>query len=498
MTWQTKAAATFRALAFIATAIIPLATPSAYPAPAQAIAVSNGNGVFEAWDNTLFQGRKVGFSYMRVEKGEKGYQVTARAALKLTLMGLPQDMSFTSEAALSPDGRLEKFSYLQTMQDQRQNIRATVKDGLIQMTISGAGGNSQTSVKAPPDVTLAHVAEYFFFRDLALGKEKSYPVFLEAMRAVTTMRMKVLGKKSVQAGKSMVEVFEVESEMQGVKSLTYVTADGRALSGTSLMGISFQETTADDAVKLAGVDVPVTSLITFSLITPDKPIDSPDTLKTLRLTIHGLSAPDVVEDGRQTPGEPRRVLGKNGERTFSVPLVIHRITPSATITIVKAGAAFPGDTKPTPEIQSDNKMMIKVAGEIVGAEANSWEAAKKINHWVFVNVKKEFVDSFTAIDVLLSKRGECQSHTNLFVALARAAGIPARVAGGIVYSKANHGFLYHAWPEVYVGEWVAMDPTLGQETADPTHVKLIEGGVESLMALLRYITRISITIDGAE
>ena len=50
--------------------------------------------------------------------------------------------------------------------------------------------------------------------------------------------------------------------------------------------------------------------------------------------------------------------------------------------------------------------------------------------------------------MLRTKVGDCNEHTALYVAMARALGIPARIAVGLVYI---HGaFYYHAWPEVYL------------------------------------------------
>ncbi|MDH5510153.1 MAG: transglutaminase-like domain-containing protein [Nitrospinota bacterium] len=452
----------------------------------------------ESWENTLFQGKKVGFSYMQVESGEKGYHVTGRAVLKLTLMDVTQDMSFSSEAYLTPNGRLEKFSYLQTMGNQRQNIRGVVKDGVIRMVVTGAGGGRETRVEGPVNVNLAHIVEHFFNQDLAVGKQLTAPVFIEALRAVDNLHLEVTGKRKVKTMRGIEETYEVVSRMHGVSTTTYVTNDGRRVSGSSLMGISFRETTEEDALKIPAVNVPITSLITFSLIVPDKSIEDPDSLKRLSFSIGGLSSPEIMEDERQKTGDFTRVLDKMGKRTFIVPMTVRKVSPSVSISIPQAGKAHPEELKPTPEIQSDNKMIQKVAVQITGKETDSWKAAKKINQWVFLNLEKTLVDSFTAIDVLLSKKGECQSHTNLAVALLQAKGIPARVAGGLVYSKTNGGFLYHAWPEVYVGQWVAMDPTLGQDVADPTHIKLIEGGVESMLGLMRYITKISISIDKAE
>ncbi len=71
----------------------------------------------------------------------------------------------------------------------------------------------------------------------------------------------------------------------------------------------------------------------------------------------------------------------------------------------------------------------------------------------------------SAAEVLRTRVGDCNEHTALFVALARAAGLPARIAVGLVYLRG--GFYYHAWPEVYVEErgrglWLPVDPTLNQ------------------------------------
>jgi transglutaminase-like putative cysteine protease len=83
---------------------------------------------------------------------------------------------------------------------------------------------------------------------------------------------------------------------------------------------------------------------------------------------------------------------------------------------------------------------------------------------------------FSALDVLATGRAECQGHAYLFAALARASGIPTRVANGLVYSVELGGFAYHAWNESLIdGQWVAIDPMFGQAEADATHLRLMYG-----------------------
>ena len=113
---------------------------------------------------------------------------------------------------------------------------------------------------------------------------------------------------------------------------------------------------------------------------------------------------------------------------------------------------------------------------------------------MYRNLAKELVDTVTALDALHERRGECQSHTYLFTAVARAAGIPTRIVNGLVYSQEYSGFLYHAWPEVYVGEWRALDPTFGQDVVDATHIKLTEGTQDGPFRLMEFVGKLKISI----
>ena len=84
--------------------------------------------------------------------------------------------------------------------------------------------------------------------------------------------------------------------------------------------------------------------------------------------------------------------------------------------------------------------------------------------------------------------------------LARAAGIPSRIAAGIVFSDRAGpigGFYYHAWPEVQLGgpsEWIPVDPTFGQFPADATHIKLAEGDLDQQVEIMGYVGRIKLKL----
>ncbi len=453
----------------------------------------------EEWLNILFQGQKIGFSYQKIEKSETGYTITDKAVIRLTVMGISQDMSFSNVSQLGENKRLKNFVYLQTIQDQRQKTAGVVKDGAIELSVTGAGGTVTKIVEIEPETRFADLLKFEYADKLKVGFKKIVPVFITALRAVAPMTLEVVDRKKVKFEGGMVDTFVVNSSLQDVKTVSYVTPEGMTVREESFMGFRSERTSEEVALKFTGAHVPITSLITFSLITPDKPIENPQDLTALDIKMGGLNNPDIVpEDNRQTVGESQRVFDESRKRSFTAPVSLRKVEPEGRIDIEQAAKAEPEHLKPTPEIQSDNKIIIDHARKIVGAETDVWKASRKINQWVYENLEKEFVDSFTALDVLFTRKGECQSHTNLFTAFARSVGIPAKVASGLVYSPKHGGFLYHAWPEVYVGQWVAVDPTLGQDVADVTHIKLVEGGVENQIKLVRFIGRITISVDSIE
>jgi transglutaminase-like putative cysteine protease len=118
----------------------------------------------------------------------------------------------------------------------------------------------------------------------------------------------------------------------------------------------------------------------------------------------------------------------------------------------------------------------------------------KLVRWTSENIKNEMKDSFTALEVLRSREGECQSHANLYTAFARSREIPTKVVTGLVYSERHSGFLYHAWAESYVNGWLAVDPTLKQIPADATHVKIAGTSEDYSRTVLKMVGKVKIEV----
>ena len=153
----------------------------------------------------------------------------------------------------------------------------------------------------------------------------------------------------------------------------------------------------------------------------------------------------------------------------------------------------PAATAPEPLIQSTAREIVVLSRHIVGQERDPRVAAQRINQWVHDSLRKRVTFGVpNAVQVLRARAGDCNEHTQLFVALARAAGIPSRVASGLAYLDGK--FYYHAWPEVLLADWVAVDPTFGQFPADAAHLRFVLGGLGQQAELLRLMGNLKIDV----
>jgi transglutaminase-like putative cysteine protease len=146
-----------------------------------------------------------------------------------------------------------------------------------------------------------------------------------------------------------------------------------------------------------------------------------------------------------------------------------------------------------PFLESDAPEVIAEAAKAVqGVDGTRARAERLVRYVNALLEKKPTVSLPSAREVLRTKVGDCNEHTALYVAMARALGIPARIAVGLV--DLHGAFYYHAWPEVYVeergrGAWMPVDPTLNQFPADVTHLRLARGGLERQALILPMIGR---------
>lgn len=211
----------------------------------------------------------------------------------------------------------------------------------------------------------------------------------------------------------------------------------------------------------------------------------PRNVSEIRVRLRGVSLA-----GFDLDGERQRLVGDT--------LIVRREdgqTLKATFTLPASRVRFRRELAAEPLIQSGAPEIAFLAMRIVGNARDPVEVARRLNQWVHDSLAKEITVGLpSAIQVLRSRRGDCNEHTQLFLALARALGLPSRAAAGL--ALVNGKFYYHAWPEVYLDRWVAIDPTFGQFPADAGHLRFTVGGLARQAELLRLIGALEIDVVG--
>ena len=161
---------------------------------------------------------------------------------------------------------------------------------------------------------------------------------------------------------------------------------------------------------------------------------------------------------------------------------------------------FGRDLAAAPLLERDDPDIRRLAARIASTVADRTDpqlVARAINAWVHDSLRKAITISVpSARQVLRARSGDCNEHTQLFLALARSAGIPARGAAGLAYVDGK--FYYHAWPEIFLGDWVAVDPTFGQFPADASHLRFISGGITRQGELLRLMGQLRLDVLRAQ
>jgi hypothetical protein len=364
---------------------------------------------------------------------------------------------------LEGDGAIV-YAEARTKEDGQETVRTAVRKGDGMVLTTEVGGRKSERTIPLPKHTLA--GERLFEQWLkAARKGETFDHWTAAweqdkvdVKEVFTFKE----KKTVTLGGVETEVFRVQSVSQGAKSDEELLADCRPLVGKlgvleTRMEPEAEAKALDDAVDLmAATNIPV-----------DKDLGPARKVEKLVLEVTGLDDFALPESHRQkvTPGKESVTLELSRD---------HRVEKPAPL----ADEERKERLKATTNIQSDHEKIRKLADKIVGDETDAVKKAGLLQKWVHDNLKKSYTDNAEdALTVLENKAGDCTEHTLLFVALARAAGLPAREVGGVAYVGGDElAFSWHAWAEIHDGaQWVAVDPTWGQVYVDATHIKFSEG-----------------------
>ncbi|MCA1198040.1 transglutaminase-like domain-containing protein [Sphingomonas sp. R647] len=233
----------------------------------------------------------------------------------------------------------------------------------------------------------------------------------------------------------------------------------------------------------------------FGVAVTTRPVDRDTALRPhppYRLLRNVMAKSPVRIGPAAAQGHIRYRFGFIDGIAFSPPATgEQRVTLDATgVTLdicTSCGPGLPGDPatladarRATAWLQHDHPRVLALARPVIRRKlspARTMEElavrARTVMHRI------DFTGHRSAADALASGAGDCTEDAVVLAALGRAAGIPTRVASGLVYSRERyHGvsnvFMPHSWTLAYVdGAWRSFDMSL--DGFDATHIALTIG-----------------------
>ncbi len=444
----------------------------------------------EYWTGIVFNGEKIGFTHFAIRKdaGTENYEIRSEASFLLRFLGIEKKILLRSRDVVAGDLTLVDFAYEYHIDGSELRLTGRRAGGELAATIVSGGRPTEQRLLVEGKLYPSSViALYPVLHGLDIGRSHSYRVYSGETQAVAEVTQHITGYE--QSDLFPGNAFKVETAMRGHRVTTWIGPDGRPVFELALRGtmISFLEDSGSATRYLALASLnKKESLVEYSIVRPDRPIDNPRKVSALRVLLQGV-------DGTPTSDASQRCTAARKE--IECEMKRSGTGPEAGIEPLPEPLRM-RYLRPSVTVQSNDPAIRRVAEEIVTGSTSTEDRIARIVRWLEFNVEKVPLDVFSALDVLETRKAECQGHAYLYTALARAAGIPTRVMNGLVYSEQFNGFLYHSWTESLVGShWQVVDPTFGQAVADATHIKLIEGeNLADLMPLMDWVGKVKIRV----
>jgi len=442
----------------------------------------------DLWIGLYFgEEQRVGFVHLtttpEMRQQEAGYAMSVLARLEIPLFSSEATFQLLGTAWQSLTAGLREFDFHVNADEHKMRLKGVAEQGVISGSFETAGEETSFTIPVGKEVLLSGNMGLGSMSLPALepGEIAYVDAFDPTVMSAKKAKIEALRREILMAGGEPVNTIVIETTIAGFATKAWISEDAEVIRAETPVGLILKKISPEEALKPLHPDESA-NMISALAIKPTGALPNPDADR-IRMRIV-VANPDLLppEDNRQWREDEFFVITRQNSEDAEGREPLSEEENAACL----ASDLF---------IQADSPRIAEQADAITGDAQTPWEKAVRIYAWVYANIAKEHVLSVpSALDVLEQKTGDCNEHAVLMTALARAAGIPARVVIGLAWSQTMQAFGYHAWVEVYTDRWIAMDPTFGELTAGPTHIKLLTGSIDQWPRLLSYIGAFSIEI----
>jgi hypothetical protein len=436
----------------------------------------------EEWWGVFYRGEQIGFASQVITPRTKGYKLQDRSMMNLNMLGTIQPTTTELEMDANEDWILERFAFELRSKEIRFSARGQMNGTKLQLTVdSGGHQSSRELILRQAPYLLAALKPYVVTQQLETGKKFLFSTFDPSTLSEQVTTVVIEGREQLHIADRTEPAVRLRQSFRGISVISWVDGQGRTLKEESPAGFSIVRQEMSTAKNLPARAVSL-DLIAQTAVPVATKITDPQTQRALQLKLSGVNLANFrLNGGRQKLSQDQLEIRLEDLNQLSLPKIPVRDTRLASY------------LQPTPFLQTDHPKIQALVAQILNGERDGYRAAIKIKDWIYKEIAKQPTVSIPdALEVLQTRSGDCNEHTVLFNTLARAAGIPAKTVVGVVYLRG--AFYYHAWSEVWLGDWVSLDSVLNQFPADVTHVKFLEGEIDRQIEILQLIGNLKIEV----
>jgi len=446
----------------------------------------------EIWEVASIQGVRVGYSRTTIrrvlQEGRSLVVLEGLTHIALRRFGTPMTMKIRSDSTETPDGQLIACESVIDQGTTPVVTRGRTVGNELQLETTTAGKTTTARIPWTSDCGGFYALQQSLSRSpMQPGQERTVRALEPGTSQISVTVLAARRWEPVELSGKTAELLRIDNtttlDGQTIRGSLWADREGEIWkSRTDMLNIEMRRTTKEEALRATE---PGELDFAWNVAIPvDRALAQPHATKRVRYRVRweGRNPAEVFASG---PSQQVR------------PVDAH----TAEVTVLAIRPGLPGanpDAKNDPPtakdreannwIQSDDPRIVGAAEEAADDLKDPWALAVALERAARSRIARPgFSQAFdTAADVIRSGEGDCTEHAVLLAAMARARGIPARVAIGLVYHKQS--FVYHMWTELYLeGRWTAMDATLAQGGIGAAHLKLVHSNLAGASALSCFL-----------
>ncbi|MGO8690364.1 MAG: transglutaminase-like domain-containing protein [Thermoguttaceae bacterium] len=442
----------------------------------------------DEWSVCTIKGVRVGYQETTIHHATKdGRQVVVErqithAAVKRFGQTTTMDMELSSTE--TPAGRLLDFQSEVRQGPAPLRTSGQVRGDRLEIQTTTSGKTISSSIPWPADEGgFFAVEQSLLRRPMKAGEQRTIHCLMGLANQVVQVDLTARNKEQVKLPAGKFDLLRIDSvtRLPGGGTMTgTLWTDGGGVVLKDREPMDLEAFRVPKEVALSETAPPTFDLSKDELVKLSRPLSGAHQTRRVRyrVELEGGDPATVFVSG------PSQEVKSTGPHTAEI--TVWAIRPGRKDGNPKAAADPPtaAARQPNNFIQSDDPKIVADAKEAAGTETDPWKVAVALERYVHRVLQTTFNDAFsTAADVARARKGDCKEHAIYLAALARARGIPARVAIGLVYL--NGAFGGHMWTEVYIdGRWIPLDATLGDGGIGAAHLKQGQSALEGVSAYL--------------